>query len=507
VILWFSERIAPGFSALQVLDTQGRRVDNDDNTVDQEEATTLAVTLQPIPHGLYTVAWKNVSMVDGHRVRGAFVFAVGEPLRSAAVTTPGQPLFQSPRDPVLRGLVLGSALALVGGLGFVLLVCQALLARRASPDAVRRVGTQVVARTVRHIWLAMGVLLVASVGQLVDHTVVATEVPFPQALGHPLATVLTGTDWGHLWLGRMGVLGLMAAVLRVSLAPRQPAAEAWGAWPHSIVWATGLGGGLLLTISLASHGAALREIRAAAVCADALHLLAAAFWGGGLFHLALSLSQGFWTAPPAVRRAALAALVPRFSLLASLCVRTVLVTGGYNAWAQVTVLPALRTPYGVTLLVKLALVLPLLALGALHLLWVRPRLAQQDTAGHWLRRGVTVEALLVVGILGAVGVLTGLEPARQVAARQGMVPGRSVTFQDTVEGLHITLTITPGQVGPNRVRVALTDRRGSPVRNASQVELHLSALDADVGELSAAAMARGDGTYVLDDALLSLVGQ
>src|SRR5262249_14949662 len=80
-------------------------------------------------------------------------------------------------------------------------------------------------------------------------------------------------------------------------------------------------------------------------------------------------------------------------------------------------------------------------------------------------------------------------------------------FQDTVEGLHITLAITPGRVGSNRVVVVLTDRRGTPVRNASQVELRLSALEADMGELTASASARGDGTYVLDDALLSLMGQ
>jgi len=274
-----------------------------------------------------------------------------------------------------------------------------------------------------------------------------------------------------------------------------------------VLWATVLGGVLLLTLSLVSHGAATLEIRAAAVCADFLHLLAAAFWGGGLFHFALSLLQELRTAPPEVRRTALAALVPRFSLLASLCVSAVIITGGYSAWAQVTVLPALHTPYGVTLLVKLGLVLPLLGLGALNLLWVRPRLAGQDTAGSWLRRGVTVEALLVVLILGAVGILTSLEPARQVAARQGIAPERPLTLRDTVEGVHIVLTVTPGRVGSNRVVVTLTDRRGAPVRNASQVELRLSALEADVGERVVSAVARGDGTYILDDALLSLVGQ
>jgi copper transport protein len=365
-----------------------------------------------MPHGLYTVAWKNVSTVDGHRVRGSFVFAVGESIRSGPVTTAAPPLFQSATAPVLRWLILLSALAVVGGLGFVLLVSRALLARRATRAPVRLVGTQVIARTVQHIWIAMGVLLVASIGQLLDHTAVAAELPFYKALGRPLVTVLTATDWGYLWLGRMGLLALMAAVLGVWRPPDKLADEASGAWPHSILWATALGGGLLLTFSLASHGAATLEIRAAAVCADYLHVLAAAFWGGGLFHFALSLLQGLWTGAPGVQRTALAALVPQFSLLASLCVTTVLITGGYSAWAQVTVLPALRTPYGVTLLVKLALVLPLLGLGTLNLLWVRPRLAHQDTAGYWLRRAVSAEALLLTLILGAVGVLTSLEPAR-----------------------------------------------------------------------------------------------
>jgi mono/diheme cytochrome c family protein len=160
-----------------------------------------------------------------------------------------------------------------------------------------------------------------------------------------------------------------------------------------------------------------------------------------------------------------------------------------------------------TLLVKLALVLPLLGLGTLNLFWVRPHLARRDTAGYWLRWGVTGEALLVVLILGAVGILTSLEPARQVTAQQANASKRPLTLQDTVEGVHITLTVTTGRVGPNSMVVALTDRRGAPVRSASQVELRLNALEADLGELTAYASARGDGTYILDEALLSLVGQ
>jgi mono/diheme cytochrome c family protein len=109
-------------------------------------------------------------------------------------------------------------------------------------------------------------------------------------------------------------------------------------------------------------------------------------------------------------------------------------------------------------------------------------------------------------ILAAVGVLTSLEPARQVVAQGGDLSARPLTVQDTVEGLHITLTLTPGRVGRNRVVVTLRDRRGTPVRNAAQVELRVEALDADLGAQTALAAAHGDGTYVLDDALLSLAG-
>jgi hypothetical protein len=80
-------------------------------------------------------------------------------------------------------------------------------------------------------------------------------------------------------------------------------------------------------------------------------------------------------------------------------------------------------------------------------------------------------------------------------------------LKNSVEDVHIVLTVTPGRVGSNHIIVTLTDRRGTPMRNASQVELRLSALEADVGERVLSAAAHGDGTYVLDDVLLSLVGQ
>jgi copper transport protein len=118
VVIWFTEPIEDEFSEIQVLNSQGEPVDNGDSAVDSNDPRVISATLPSLPNGTYTVAWRNLSTVDGHSVRGAFVFSVGEPLSAAppSVETVAEPLVQSPLEPVFRWLVLLSALTIVGGL-------------------------------------------------------------------------------------------------------------------------------------------------------------------------------------------------------------------------------------------------------------------------------------------------------------------------------------------------------------------------------------------------------
>ena len=157
------------------------------------------------------------------------------------------------------------------------------------------------------------------------------------------------------------------------------------------------------------------------------------------------------------RGSLLATIVPRFSTVAILSVGTLVITGLYSAWAQVAIVPALTTPYGLTLLGKLALFAPLLALGAINLLRIGPRLRGDGQASRRLRRTVSLEALLGLAILFTVGLLTGMEPARQVAAREGVGQERALTFEDNAEGSQIMLAIEPALTGENSVSVQLRD--------------------------------------------------
>ncbi len=74
VQLWFTERLEPAFSTIQVLAPSGERVDQGGAQVGGD-GTLLTVALKPLPPGHYRVVWRVVS-VDTHVTNGAFSFEV-----------------------------------------------------------------------------------------------------------------------------------------------------------------------------------------------------------------------------------------------------------------------------------------------------------------------------------------------------------------------------------------------------------------------------------------------
>ena len=424
VVIRFTEPVEPGLSEIRVLDAGGGRVDDGESIHDTDDPDGLSVGLAPLSDGTYTVAWRNVSTVDGHLVRGSFLFSVREPISGAPVDTPESGLLQSPAEPVVRWALLLGAIAMAGGPFFVLVMVRPALTGRSPADPVRRLGTALAERSRKMALLAAALLLAASFAQLLIQAATTHEVGLLAALGSPAASMIAETSWGHLWAWRGGLALAFGGVLAATpLLSQRPAFSRAG---DALTLA--LGGGVLWTLSLTSHGAATAGIRSAALFVDYLHLLAAAVWVGALLHFAPAIPTILRLPSPQQRRACLSAIVSRLSVIGVLSVGTLILTGVFSAWAQVTVAPALITPYGLALAVKVAIVLPLLLLGAVNLMLIRPRLARSGESGRWLRRTVAGEAVLAVLVVAAVGVLTSLEPARQVAAREGRGVEESSSF-------------------------------------------------------------------------------
>jgi methionine-rich copper-binding protein CopC len=75
VKIWFTEKLEPALSKIQVFDSSGREIDQRDVKIDQADAALLMVSLPELKPGNYKVMWRAVS-VDTHVTTGNFTFAL-----------------------------------------------------------------------------------------------------------------------------------------------------------------------------------------------------------------------------------------------------------------------------------------------------------------------------------------------------------------------------------------------------------------------------------------------
>lgn len=497
--LWFTEQPDPQFSEVQVLDQARRRIDRGDLRVESADRLGLSVGLADPAPGTYAVLWKVLSTVDGHVTRGAFAFTVGLdqppsagsplPEQTGATATPDQVV---PR--VLGYLGLAALLGAFPFVGLILLPATALGAATAGTRALLLRRSWALAAAGAAIGLG------ASVASLVTQAAAAFDLPFAQAFGGPALAITLGSRSGLLWWTRVALLAALgASAVWLGCGGASPRVR-----PTVLLAGSGLGLALLLAQALGSHAAAVAGTTATAVALDWLHLVAVVVWVGGLAHLALALWQLGRSPHPGEGTRVAARLVSRFSTLAIVCVGTLLLTGFYQSWLHVGSVPAVvGTAYGQALLVKLALTTPLIALGAVNLLVLGPRL-RDPTRGQVessrLRRTVAAEILVSLGVFTVAGVLASLEPGR--AAFQA----RGIEQRAAAEGLRATLRVQPGVAGPNRFDVQILDLAGRPVTDAEKVAFRFTMPTMDHGESEVVAYHRDAGHYVAQGGPLVMEG-
>jgi methionine-rich copper-binding protein CopC len=76
LLLWFTEKLEPAFSTVEVRNAQGAVVQSGKAQAAPNDATELRVPLKTLSPGAYLVSWRVLS-VDTHRTQGSFTFKVG----------------------------------------------------------------------------------------------------------------------------------------------------------------------------------------------------------------------------------------------------------------------------------------------------------------------------------------------------------------------------------------------------------------------------------------------
>lgn len=426
--LTFTERPDPELTRVELLDAQGDPVPvGPVQPVSGDERTIVVPLPAELPHGVYTLLWRTVSLVDGHLTSGTLSFGIGVVPPAVPAPAPGA----VPTAPPPSTVAVAARLALYVGL---------ILLFAAGVAGLIPLGVR--------IPLPPGVL--AAAWLLAAIATAALTVDGARTVGLPVAAFLaSGTGAAHVRLAAaVGATG--AATLAVHLRPGRPTALAL-----ALVAATAM----LLRASAGHAGAST-----SAWLLQGMHLLAVGVWIGGLGWLALGLREG-------------RADIRRFSRLAPLPLAVVLITGlvratselgGPSGWAH-----PWRSGYGAVLVVKLVLVSGVLALAAVTRYRLLPRAGELGSRA--LRRAVAGELALAAGVLAATALLVGLPPpASSGRAPTAVVRPLVVRGSDYATSTRLELRIEPGAVGPNRfIARALDYDTGRPIA-ARRVSLTFS---------------------------------
>jgi putative copper resistance protein D len=265
-------------------------------------------------------------------------------------------------------------------------------------------------------WVTRGAL-VGAVATLADY--------FVQVADAEGVTIVTGASLGAVWrfvtmtvVGRLGA-GRMIALLCAALVMRVPGRARWGLGALCGVSA-------VLCTALVSHAGAQPHGRGLAVGIQGVHILAAATWIGVLMHLCLARRVVTGTPPEAV--SVLVAVTQRFSPVA-LVAAALLGLSGVMAATRFLGTPGhlVVSAYGLTLLVKLGLLVPLLAAGYVNFRVMRPALgrlsrdesseALKEAARRWtlgrFARTLELETTMGVLVVAVATILGAVSPPRQ----------------------------------------------------------------------------------------------
>lgn len=482
LVMSFSERPDPKVSYIRVADAHGQRIDNNDFAITGGNGRQAAVTLDAdkVRNGMiYTVSWFTMSLDDGHIAEGAYVFGVGSEVPPASATA-GQGgttrYVTSYEDAIAKWPLLVAQTAIVGGaMAHVVLQKKEKLGKEGDKNwPARRFSIILLASAGATAASATAIMLLQA-GDLAA----SADVPLLQAAQSLVASSPAGT----VWLVRLAMSAVAAGAVLAYQKKRSGN-------KNSLLLYVALAAGAvsLFSNSMLSHNSAAPFLPALATALDWVHFMAVSAWVGGLFYLAAVLA-------PATRQSPrqLATTLPSFSLMATISLGIIGVSGICMAWVHLHSLGSLfSTSYGTSLAIKLAAALPMVLIGAYHQLRLHREivvLAAKKSGGHEysatsrFSRTVKAEALIGIGVLFAASLLTITSPPMEDAQQQGQQESGPRYMQHVnVDGTDVMLEISPFHPGINTFTATLSEG-GKPPQNIANVVLRLTNMNVSSGPI------------------------
>jgi copper transport protein len=511
--LQWDEPVSSRLSTVELRDAGGRLVREVQVRTDRPDARTLIADLGALKPGTYGVLWKAFSEADGHFSRGLIVFGIGASARAdeqRSVNAAAGPA--AGLEATLRALYFLALLGAIGGgvAGHCIMGLVAPprpFARSLIEDTRSRAFLFVASSCVVAFGAGLGLLTL----QLLE---IGLDGAWP---------LLSEGRWGRFWTARQALtfagacLGMIAWRLRhLPVEKDDPLRRSTSRLPAG--GTSVCVGAVVVLQALSSHAAA--DGAGSPIAADVLHVVAAGAWAGGLVGLLVALPVREARRAPDVQEFVLHAF-RTFSPVAAISVLVLVITGLYAAARETPgVGPLTQSPYGETLALKLLLVLVMGALGLCSFSVLHRGLVEKCAArllGRTWRlplplrlapRLLAAEAAVAVLIVGSVGLLTALPPARVWAAQAALQDNETSGWAAVkVDDLIVSLSVKPNRPGQNVFAVLAGSTRRPAPAPVMRLLLRFTYLDEETGRISASAEKLEPGRYLLTGGQLAMAGR
>jgi copper transport protein len=429
----FSESINLIDNGIRLVNHVGAMVPTPDPT--REGHTVIWPMPAGLPEGPYVVTWRVVSE-DGHPVSGASSFGIGTAAATVSSSATGTGTAGATGSTAATASAAPwpvVAARLAGYLAFALFTGVAAFVLFCAPEASKSKALQILARSGLLGGVIAAIITVAVQGPY------TAGVSMSRVLDSQLLQQTLGTPFGTAMMWRLALYGILTL-----LAWRLPwILNEFPSWlvPAGLV-------GTAVTIAAAGHAAAYGLFE---LLVDTLHVLTAGIWVGGLVAIA---ALGLAVEPRALRK---------FSAVAMASVLTLVLTGTLNALQHLTAVEQLwQTRYGLTLLVKLALVAGTIAAAAIS----RKRLEQYRVP----LRSVRLEVAMTVAVLIVTALLSMTAPPPHATGplshtgHSGPEPIGVVAEMSLREHGKAVLAVLPATTSGSHLHLVLSDNDGKPLK-------------------------------------------
>jgi len=486
IITKYSEAVEIDFSELKVFDSNGNQIDNGD-TAYYEGESSLVITTSPLEDGTYTVTSKVLSKVDGHLVRAAIIFGVGEAQVDASLLESqdeSETTFlpeAAARFPGIVGqtVVLGSAISAIAiwgtqrkhfGKENLTLINQTYRSKFSKITGVALVG-----------------VLVSNFVMLAVQTVRLETSPID----------VLGTTFGATWLIRM-IITIILLGIRFWME-RKPHLTNKKHVPMLIVSLA-----LIFTTTMFGHGTASELV--APMILDYVHNLLASVWIGGIIFFSFVILPTLAKLDWMEKEKTVLAILPRYSGMVTIALGILIITGPTLLWfLESDVTSITNSTYGLLIFAKIFLALIMIGLGAYFQFKVqRPAVKNlggaigagvfgfgekppdvskegfepptiEALASKKLAKPLKASAITGIILLGVVSLLVNSSlPAGEVQtadAQTATFGFSSVLFSEQAK---FDVSVLPVGVGPNTINVIVSTIDGEPMSDVSGLKIKIS---------------------------------